>query len=68
VTVYIGKYIAFFIKYLQNFDWGILKQNYSDIPLHIIKKRLFVQSAFKMGYVFLQNYKKTLALRYPNPL
>jgi len=32
VTVYIGKYI------------GILKQNYSDIPLYIIQKRLILST------------------------
>jgi len=63
---------AFIIKHSQNFDWRILRQNYSDISLYIIKKMLkFIQSAFKMDFYVsskLQKYPNLTRLCYPNPL
>jgi len=56
VIVTLENIFAFFIKHSQNFDWGTLKQNYSDIPLLIYHENMlkFIESSFKIDYVFFQ--------------
>jgi len=63
VIVTLENIFAFFLKHTQNFDWGILKQNYNDIPLYVMKKRLSLPEVLSKWVTCFFNCKNPLAPR-----